>query len=364
MFNNFPQIGGISRVYSEDLQCLISDMLNRTSDLRPSTSQILHRSFVKGHISAFLKDTKQPVQSNVVHKPTEEDCNQHLNPRKENISVNDKRKNGGCTYLEEKVHEDKKKEEVIRPNHGARRFCEIFPEFESLQISGDKMKLESRSKVESKPSGVKECHCKRQGNDELPSAGQGSKSRRRRHHNKNSVVLDPSTNQEKFVTSEDCFPQHDSSSPVATAESSPSASSTFSARERRRQRRLQERDFETDCLEVKTKNIRSTESTFDYEYGPEKEVKAKATTNGCITNGTDSELPLDNPFIQDVSLKFQEVNDFVNILDTTLSDDGVENLTETCVQDNQNTIPRDGLESRISILEDALIHKVGKVGTL
>ncbi|XP_063604634.1 serine/threonine-protein kinase Nek4-like [Penaeus indicus] len=336
------KIGGISKVYSEDLQCLISDMLNRTSDLRPSTSQILHRPFVKGHISAFLKDTKQPAQSGEIQKVTKEDCNLQINPKKDN--------------------EDKMKEEVIRPNPGARRCCEIFPELESLQISGDKMKLESRSKVESKPSGVKECQCKRQGNKEMPSAGQGSKSRRRRHHNKNSVIPDSSTNQDPLVVSGDCFFLRDIPSSVATDECSPSTSSAFSARERRRQRRLQEIDLEIDCEEIKTNSSRSTESIFDCEYVTEKEVKAKARIDCCIKGDAVSEVCLDNPLIQDVpvSLKFQEVNDFVNILDTTLSDDGVENLGETCAQDTQILMPKDGLESRIGILEDALISKVGK----
>lgn len=334
MFYHFPQIGGISKVYSEDLQSLISDMLNRTSNLRPSTSQILHRPFVKGHISAFLKDTKQPAQSGEVQKVTEEDCNLQINPKKENV--------------------DKMKEEVVRPNPGARRCCEIFPEFESLQISGDKMKLESRSKVESKPSGVKECQCKRQGNKEMPSAGQGSKSRRRRHHNKNSVIPNSSTNQDTLVVSEDCCFLRDISSSIVTAECSPSASSAFSARERRRQKRLQEIDLEIDCEEMKTNSSRSTESIIDCQYVTEKEVKAKASIDCCIKRDAVSEVCLGNPF--------QEVNDFVNILDTTLSDDGVESVSETCAQDTQILTPKDGLESRICMLEDALITKVGKVG--
>lgn len=354
------KIGGISKVYSEDLQCLISDMLNRTSDVRPSTSQILHRPFVKGHISAFLKDTKQPVQSDEVRKVAEEDCNMQINPRKENTSLNETGRIVGCMYLAGKLNEEKMKEEVIRPNLGARRCCEIFPEFESLQISGDKKKLESRSKVESKPSGVKECQCKRQGNKEMPSAGQGSKSRRRRHHNKNSVIPDSSTNQETLDVAGDSFLPDISS--AVTAECSPSASSAFSARERRRQRRLQEKDLDIACEEMKMNSSRSTENIFDCEYVTEKEVKAKASIDACITGDTVSEAGLDNPLIQGVpvSLKFQEVTDFVNILDTTLSDDGVENFNENCVQDPQITMPKDGLESRIGILEDALKNKVGK----
>lgn len=365
----FSQIGGISKQYSEDLQCLIKSMLSRTSDLRPSTSQILHGQFVKGHISSFLRDTKQPEkepeQSN---EGRQEDCNVQINPRRlENQSVNVKNfvKDTSGMHPEGKFSRGKNQEDgnmekqrdALRPNLNAKRCCEIFPEFESLHISGDKMKLEDRSRLESKPSGVKECHCKRQGNEELLAAGHGSRSRRRRHTSKRTANQGSILNLGELNPSEAelCTHEDDLLSPISIESGMPIPLS-YSARERRRQRRIQEKN-----QELETKIVNRTPSTLDGEYDT-KEISDQDAVDGHTSSDVYSRMSTENNLTRQIgTAKLQEVKDFVNILDTTLHNDCAENQTETSEEDKPQAGPSNGLQSRISLLEETLINKVGKV---
>ncbi|XP_066951321.1 uncharacterized protein [Macrobrachium rosenbergii] len=336
------KVEGISSKYTDELRSLIHSLLSRSPNLRPSASQILHKPFIREHISAFLKDTTAPS-----YVDDKRDCKLRS---KVSFRYVHKDKNFECRHIEEEKHF-----ENHVPNVHVKRCCEVLPtEFASLHIAGDKMKLENRSRMEVKPSGVKECQCKRREKIDVHVACQiGSQSRRRRR-----IKRTPSSDSERHENFSSSKPfQSLDESPINSGlpeNSLPRLSS--SARERRRQRRDKEIEIKDLSGLPAEPNRAELNSAID-------------ETKACGSSSSEGECDSENsPRTQDAEAagtenvgpaKSDDIDDFVSMLDTTLKDsfscesditeDMRNNVTGDCVMD---------LSCRLSMLEETLMKSV------
>ncbi|XP_064082487.1 serine/threonine-protein kinase Nek4-like isoform X2 [Macrobrachium nipponense] len=338
------KVEGISSKYTDELRSLVLSLLSRSPNLRPSASQILHKPFIREHISTFLKDTTAPS--------CVDDKKDFELPSKVSLRYIQKNKNFECRHIEEEKHF-----ECHVPNVLVKRCCEVLPtEFASLHIAGDKMKLENRSRMEVKPSGVKECQCKRREKIDVHAACQiGSQSRRRRR-----IKRAPSSESEPHENFSSSIPfQGLDESPVNSRlpeNDLPYLSS--SARVRRRQRRDKEIDIKVLSDLPAEPNLVELNSNND-------------KTKVCDSSSSEGECNSENsPRTQDAEaastekaspIKSDDIDDFVSMLDTTLKDsfnfesDTTENMR------NKVTVTSDcgmDLSCRLSMLEETLMKSV------
>ena len=253
--------------------------------------------------------------------------------------------------------DDDKQMESIKFNPYGRRCCQILPtEFESLHISGDKMKLEDRSRIEPKPNGVKECKCERRERKEVHGAGQiDSQSRRRRRICKKSPL---SERHQHKISKSDVTPKESEMKLDLSEERFPRSSS---ARERRRQKRLQEIATET-CNNPEEQDLEDSNSEsnddrgrMDSDYtGSEEELSSSESPRLDEASGSNMECVN----------KSKEVEDFVIMLDTTLNDSGSSNCN--AVGSNPHNATNESgmdLSCRVVMLEETLVKKIGKVSS-
>ncbi|XP_068207027.1 uncharacterized protein [Palaemon carinicauda] len=332
------KVEGISPKYTEELRSLIHSLLSRNPNIRPSASQILCKPFIRDHISTFLKDTMTPS-----YLEDKKDCE---HPFKENICYLPQNNSVECRHSEEEKYLENKV-----PNQFVKRCCEILPtEFSSLHITGDKMKLECRSRIEAKPSGVKECHCKRREKVDVNAAGQiGSQSRRRRRIKK-APSSENEVHENRINSSEelDSFYESPEFSQLPGNHCIPQSS----ARERRRQRRYKEAENRgcndppdessleepnSDIDETKDPDSNSNERESENELSPRRQyTEGACTENVC-------------------SVKPDCLEDFVSMLDSTLKDSisCESDITEE-IKSNVTSDYGMDLSSRLSMLEETL----------
>lgn len=212
----------------------------------------------------------------------------------------------------------------------ARRCCEIIPnEFESLQIAGDKIKLEERDRSEIKSSGNKECHCSRKEKLHQHPCNSGhlhSQSRTRRRDNREKEG------------SGDNFQE---ASSLASHKASTPPRSCSSARERRRQQRRGE-----------TENGRSSTSGHGNQ---EEKGDSESSSSHSPTEDSDEHSNSDTSTATP-SQDYEE--DFLQSLSSTLTETGSpsEGESDQTEEDNMGH-----LEVTIAKLEDYLVTKMGKV---
>lgn len=366
------QIGGVSNRYSEDLQCLVQSLMNRRPDLRPSASQVLHQPFIQNHISVFLKDTTSPSNTTSrteAHQDLAEDKKTGEDDLKEKQCVieydcgkyrNHPQSDRLCENVNEKLNEP------VRHKLSARRCCEFLPtEFDSLHIAGDKMKLEERSRMETKPSRMKECKCKQQEKQDLPAAGHiGSQSRRRRRNNIQTLVVDKEEDEENSLhTNPEVFP-----SEKLGVNNKLSVPHPCSARERRRLKRLQEIEIKS-CKEVVLhRQVGNEQESVDGKDCAQSHDSDSSSSPDKHVEETESpcDSDMDSYTCTALSEKFQEEDEFLHLLSTTLSEDSTLNSDEADTSTEDRPIGGDGvgLEGRVSLLEEALINEVGEVREL
>ncbi|XP_042225332.1 serine/threonine-protein kinase ppk1-like isoform X2 [Homarus americanus] len=361
------KVGDVSNHYSEDLQCLVQSLMNRSPGLRPSTSQILLQPSIRNHISVFLDDTTSPVGAKSKgerHKILTGVCKEKksasvLSGEKTEECLHDRKL---CDMRHEKLSGNEKQIEPIKYNLNVKRCCEFFPsQFKSLHIAGDKMKLEDRSKVENKPHGTKECKCKRREKQDSPAVGHiDSQSRRRRRSSKKSPVID-SGDHEKInllVNSETVFTEN------SDVDYSLSTPRSYSARERRRQKRLQ------------TTETKSSESTLEHRHLSEKQEcieeqlyvsssnsrsSTSLASNGVEENLSSDDLDIDSSVDITLTHKYQEEDEFLHLLSTTLMEDSTCDSDESYTNTEAGPDKQDngsGLEAKMSQLEETLVDEL------
>ncbi|XP_071536975.1 uncharacterized protein [Panulirus ornatus] len=361
------KIGGVSNHYSEDLKCLVQSLMNRSPDLRPSASQILHQSFIQNHISVFLNDTTIPSNATnraerhqvvIEHKKSGESGFKE----KECVIAHDCEKTRTHFQSDKMLTENRneKLNDPVKCRLSARRCCEFLPtEFDSLHIAGDKMKLEDRSRVETKSNRKKDCMCKQHEKQVLPAAGHiGSQSRRRRRSNiKCSVEEKEEDEGNNLPSNPDEF-----SSVKSGVDSRLSAPNTCSARERRRLKRLQE--YERNCFKtvVQHKQLRNEQECMDGNDSAQSDDSSSLSPDNHVAESS-------NPCDTDVSSsvydtlgeKLQEEDEFRHLLSTTLSEDSTFNSDEVDIcTENRPIGDGVGLDARVSLLEEALVKEVGE----
>ncbi|XP_045128415.1 serine/threonine-protein kinase Nek4-like isoform X3 [Portunus trituberculatus] len=325
------KIVGLDEQYSDDLRHLVLSLMTRSPEHRLSASQILRLPYIRQHMSLFLKDTSDNAEEiNGSEKlPTEKKILPDV--------LQDSGMSGVQSSLEGKQPPNTAHENVGQHKHlVARRCCEIIPsEFESLQIAGDKIKLEERDRSETKPSGTKECHCSRKEKLQQHSCNSGhlhSQSRARRRDNR------------EVEESGDSFQDHLSPSVVSSLTSRKTPippHSSLSARERRRQQRRGENE-----------NGRS--STSGDGHKGEKD-DSESSSSQSPTEDSDEYSNSDTSTATPPQ-GYEE--DFLQSLSSTLTETSSpsEGESEQTEEDNVGH-----LEATIAKLEDYLVTKMGKV---
>lgn len=359
--------------YTEELQSLVNSLMNRTPDLRPSTSRVLHLPFIRQHISSFLKDT-----TTVNAKSKVEDHQGMTKSRKQNddlqehdcIPVVEEERAGHNVCRERKVKNNTEETECVneesclKVNSNAKRSCKLVSrELESLHIAGDKMKLGDRSAVEHKPQGSRECKCQRRDKQDLSTAGHvGSHSRERRRNSKKSSIKSVDHDANNFIVNEKV---HYSTNP--TRDEGPSAHHLSSARERRRQKKLPETKLDS-C------EISSHPSVYeDREDGVDANCTESYSNNSSVSQNNSSSEAVTH-YVSDedlylhcgISWKSQEEDEFLHLLNTTLTSDDCElSGGEVKTSLDARLVAEAGasheMEARISQLEEILTDQVGQV---
>ncbi|KAK8406146.1 hypothetical protein O3P69_007099 [Scylla paramamosain] len=325
------KIVGLDEQYSDDLRHLVLSLMTRSPEHRLSASQILRLPYIRQHMSLFLKDTSDNAK--------EMNGSEQLSMEKKILPdvLQDSGMSGVQPSSESKQPAITAHEHVAQHKHlVARRCCEIVPsEFESLQIAGDKIKLDERDRSEKKPSGIKECHCSRKEKLQQHPCNSGhlhSQSRARRRDSK------------ELEGSGDSFQDHLSPSVVSslTSHKAPTPPhSSLSARERRRQQRRGE-----------TENGKSSTSG----HGHQGE-KGDSESSSSLSPIEDSD-EYSNSDTSTATPPRDYEEDFLQSLSSTLTETGSpsEGESEQTEEDNMGH-----LEVTISKLEDYLVAKMGKV---
>ncbi|XP_063850385.1 serine/threonine-protein kinase Nek4-like isoform X3 [Scylla paramamosain] len=325
------KIVGLDEQYSDDLRHLVLSLMTRSPEHRLSASQILRLPYIRQHMSLFLKDTSDNAK--------EMNGSEQLSMEKKILPdvLQDSGMSGVQPSSESKQPAITAHEHVAQHKHlVARRCCEIVPsEFESLQIAGDKIKLDERDRSEKKPSGIKECHCSRKEKLQQHPCNSGhlhSQSRARRRDSR------------ELEGSGDSFQDHLSPSVVSslTSHKAPTPPhSSLSARERRRQQRRGE-----------TENGKSSTSG----HGHQGE-KGDSESSSSLSPIEDSD-EYSNSDTSTATPPRDYEEDFLQSLSSTLTETGSpsEGESEQTEEDNMGH-----LEVTISKLEDYLVAKMGKV---
>lgn len=313
-------------------------LMTRSPEHRPSASQILRLPYIKQHMSLFLKDTSD------AEKMT----------RSEQLSIEEKKRLPEVVQVSEECsvkpsYEGGQSAATISEYVGqhkhliARRCCEIIPsEFESLQIAGDKINLGERERGETKPSGIKECHCPRREKQQQHPSSTGhlhSQSRARRRGNK------------EVENSGDSTQGHSSSSAASSLNSLKAFTPpcySLSARERRRQQR---RD------EAKNNSI----SAPAHGHLEEEKSGSEGSCSQSPTEDSDEFSNSDTNSNGNTTTpphEYEEEEEFLQSLSSTLTEANSPNEGDSEQTEEDNT---ECLEAKISQLEECLIAKMGKM---
>ncbi|XP_045625776.2 serine/threonine-protein kinase Nek1 [Procambarus clarkii] len=332
--------------YSEDLQCLVQCVLNRRSELRPSTSCILQQPFIRSHILVFLNDTtnsasakskvkeRNAISENkkIIQNKQREKCVTRLESETDYGHYSNRNEPG---IKQENVCGNEKQCVSVKYNCDliAKRHKFLPTQFDSLHISEDKT---DRTKVETKQSVLKELKCKQQKEHNPAAAGHiDSQSRQRWRSIKKSVVESSSDHDENGL--------YISPKVLCSKKSGVNdnrlVTHSLSARERRRQKRLEGIEMEKSETQLKqSKNsqefVEENISTYDFE-----------PSHGIT-------------FI----VKSAEDEEFFNLLSTTLSEDTLHTINETDANDVAVSLGKesDGLEARLCELTKALGNEIGE----
>ncbi|KAK7068357.1 Serine/threonine-protein kinase Nek4 [Halocaridina rubra] len=330
------KVDGIPPGYTFDLKDLINSLMSHTPDLRPSASQVLQKSFIREHIASFLKDTtnvgRQDVDSDRGCKP------------------------GGKHNSSDARDCEDKHLECAKHHVHARRHCEILPlEFESLQISGDRIKLEDRAKLEHKPNGVKECNCERKNRRNEPFVSHvGSKSRMRRR-----MVKDLNDLKDPVLSIQNegpCNASLQETEGLVCGSRSEVESETriclSLARERRLKKKSQEMELETfQEADERRHSVGCGSNTF--------EGKVEHKSEPEDSSETDSLRQCTIAYKEDISMKL-EGNDLANMLNITLTESSQVRTNEHNVESTIGGESTMNLQSRLLLLEENLLRAVGE----
>ncbi|CAL4075819.1 unnamed protein product, partial [Meganyctiphanes norvegica] len=273
--------------YSQELQFLLDSLLSRAPSKRPSAHSVLQKKYIRKHIRCFLNDTKSNGKGD----------DGFLNKSTETESLNDlQSRNKSCvSEKNEESYDNVKYADNHRSNYKPVRCCELLlpTDLDSLQISGGKMRLEDRSKIEIKVSGTKECNCYR--NSKVTNID--SQSRQRRRRSKSSYIKESHSEVENSNKTWNRLTFSKGS--IERVQRKPS-----SARERRRQQKSEE------LTDLNSENIENCLN---------ERLDSSEISNllGDIQDD-DNEDDLMSEYKQN---KISEVEEFVEMLDTTLQEE-------------------------------------------
>ena len=282
-------------------------------------------------MSLFLKDTSDAVE---VNEP-EQLC---IKEKKSSEVLKDSGVCGVQPSCEDRQSAVIISEPVNQHKHSiARRCCEIVPsEFESLQIAGDKIRLEERDRGETKPNGIKECHCPRREKQQDPCSIDHL-------HSKSRVRRRGSREVENSGDSTQCHSSPSvASSPTSMKTHTPRSS--LSARERRRQQRRGEIENEHT-------------STSPFGHLEEEKCSSEDSCSQSPTEDSDEHSNSDTSTASPLH-EYEEEEEFLQSLSSTLTELNSSNERESEQTEEDDT---GCLEAKIAHLEKNLVAKMGKV---
>ncbi|XP_053640197.1 uncharacterized protein [Cherax quadricarinatus] len=348
----------ISSHYSKDLQYLVRSLMTCNVEHRPNTSWILHQPFIRRHILVFLNDTtnlasacgKNEKQNAVAGDKKRVDKFEGVKC----VTKQDSRKNYSH-YPDRKVFDIKR--ETLHDNgkqskpvmyhynlHSKRCSGFLQTELNSLCISEDKMKLDAL-REETKQAETKESVCEQHEKCELPAAGNIDSRSRRRWRSVKKLVIEGSKDWEKSSSYANPGSWGTEKDGVDDAKL---ISRSFSARERRRQKRLKEIEMERD--ETLLEHAKFTNS---------QENQSFPSLYNNDENFSSDDFDLHSSSSAMFTLKTEEDNEFLHMLSTTLTEDSSltcdEVVAETVSKENSGEV-----EARVSQLEASLFDIVGE----